>query len=486
MAAPRILVVGNEEALSRALTERLSSGLVSQAHCVTHRDAVENVRENPNLDLLFLELGEGNGKALHTLFQLRALRPNLPIVVLTARGDHDGSVGEAIRAGAHGYLNMPFEDCELDTVVRRHVAAKATALSTAWSSEEAEPLGNGHFFICASPSMRKVRQDARVLADIDGPVLILGEGGTGKDATAQLIHRLSPRSNGHFAKVNCAALAGELLETELFGHESGAAHSRVGKLELCHKGSILLDEVGEMSPSAQAKLLQVLQEGQVHPLGGGGSRQVDVRVLAVANLDLPHFLTERRLREDLYYQLSAFTIVLPPLRERREDIPLLAQHFMDRMAAQYHRSALPLSPALIEACRHYSWPGNLRELENFVKRYLIMGNEEAALRGLGKLSEKHPFAVTEEMPGLNDSDATSLRSLIKNVRGEAEKNAIAAALQKTGWNRKAAARMIKVSYRSLLYKIDEYHLRPSNTQKPPEEHASPGNGNSIKGNGTLG
>jgi len=485
MAAPRILVVGKEEALCRALNGHLSSGLVSQAQCVTHRNAVERVRKNPDLDLLFLEIGEGNGKALQTLSQLRAMRPSLPIVVLAARGDDDGSVVEAIRAGAHGYLNMPFEDCELDTVVRRHLAAKSSTLSTAWSLEEAEPLGNGQFFICASPSMRKVRQDARILADIEGPVLILGEGGTGKEATAQLIHRLSARSNGHFAKVNCAALAGELLEIELFGHEHGAVHSRTGKFELCDKGTILLDQVGEMSASAQAKLLQVLQEGQVHPLGGGSSRQVDVRVLAVANLDLPHFLIERRLREDLYYQLSAFTIVLPPLRERKEDIPLLTQHFMERMAAQYHRSALPISPALIEACKHYSWPGNLRELENFVKRYLIMGNEEAALRGLGKLSEKHTLAMTEEMTGPSDSDATSLRSLIKNVRGEAEKNAIAAALQKTGWNRKAAARMIKVSYRSLLYKIDEYHLRPSNAQKLTEEHASPGN-NRFKGTETIG
>lgn len=432
---------------------------MAQTQCVTRRDAIDKVRRTPDLNLLFLEMGKGNGEALQTLSQLRALRPALPIVVLASRGDN-GRVAEAIRAGAHGYLNMPVEDLELEPVLKRHLSSRPSIMS--WTSELAEPLENGQLFICASPSMRKLRQEARVLANIDGPVLILGESGTGKESAARLIHQSSPRADGPFLKVNCVAYAGELLESELFGQERGGVRSRTGKAELCHGGAILLDGVGEMPASAQAKLLQLLQEGQLIPVGSENTTAIDVRVFALGNMDLPHCVAERRFREDLYYRLSAFTIILPPLRERKEDIPLLLQHFMDRLAAQYHRSVLPISQALIEACRYYTWPGNLRELENFVKRYLIMGDEETALRGLGQLTEGHRLALAEISPAAEDTDATSLRSLIRSVRGEAEKNAIASALESTKWNRKAAARLLKVSYRSLLYKIEEYHMAPPN------------------------
>ena len=257
MAAPRILVVGNEIALRKAVAGRFGNGCVSHSG---HRDALEKVQQNPDLDLLFLEMGKGNGEALRTLSQLRALRPRLPILALAARGNN-GPLVEAIRAGAHGCLNMPFEDSELDALLRRHLPAKPCGPVLAWSSEQAEPLGNGQVFICASPAMSKLREEARVLADIDGPVLILGESGTGKEATAQLIHQCSPRLSGLFTKVNCAAFAGELLDTELFGQERG----RKGKFELCDKGTILLDEVSEMSPNVQVKLLDVIQEVKCAP-----------------------------------------------------------------------------------------------------------------------------------------------------------------------------------------------------------------------------
>ncbi len=353
---------------------------------------------------------------------------------------------------------MSLENHDLEPLVRRHFSSKASGLS--WSWDFAEPLENGQLFICASPPMRKFREEIRALAGIDGPVLILGESGSGRETTARLIHRLSPRARSSLVKVNCAPFAGEILESELFGQERGGVRSRTGKLALCHKGVIVLEGIGEMSANAQAKLLQLFQDSQILPVGSEDSVEVDVRVLALGNLDLPHAVKERRFREDLYYLLSAFTIVVPPLRERKEDIPLLLQHFMERMAAQYQRSTLPFSPATIDACRNYMWPGNLRELENFVKRYLIMGDEEAALNGLAEMSVNYHLATTESIPRPDDADAMSLRSLIRSVRGEAEKNAIAAALESTRWNRKAAARLLKVSYRSLLYKIEEYHMTP--------------------------
>ena len=234
--------------------------------------------------------------------------------------------------------------------------------------------------------MRKIRSQAALVANVDIPVLLLGESGTGKEVLGRLIHKLSPRAHRTFLKVNCAAVPADLLESELFGYEpgafTGATHAKPGKFELCNKGTILLDEIGEMPPLLQAKLLHVLQDQQFSRLGSRSVIKVDVRILAATNINIPEALANKRLREDLYYRLNAFTMQIPPLRERKEEIPILLKHSMTRMAERYARAPLPLSPALLQACQNHSWPGNLRELNNFLKRYLILGDENLAVSEL--------------------------------------------------------------------------------------------------------
>jgi transcriptional regulator with PAS, ATPase and Fis domain len=300
-----------------------------------------------------------------------------------------------------------------------------------------------------------------MIARVDIPVLLLGESGTGKEIIARLIHKLSPRNLRPFLKVNCAALPGELLESELFGYEAGAFtganKAKPGKFELCDKGTFLLDEIGEMPIGLQAKLLHVLQDQQFSRLGSRSMVQVDVRILAATNVDVVEALASKKLREDLYYRLNAITITLPPLRERREEVPIFLRHYMSRFAAQYARDSLPLSPALVDAAMKYSWPGNLRELENFVKRYLILGDEALMLKEIESYGRGGaPRPETYLSP--TDAGTSDLKSLVRGLKDEAEMEAIGKALERTKWNRKAAARILNISYKALLYKIRQYGL----------------------------
>jgi transcriptional regulator with PAS, ATPase and Fis domain len=262
--------------------------------------------------------------------------------------------------------------------------------------------------------------------------------------------------------VNCAAVPADLLESELFGYEAGAftgaTHAKPGKFELCNKGTILLDEIGEMPPLLQAKLLHVLQDQQFSRLGSRSVVKVDVRILAATNINIPEALATKRLREDLYYRLNAFTLQLPPLRERKEEVPILLKHFMSRMSERYARSPLPLSPRLLDACQEYTWPGNLRELNNFIKRYLILGDENLAIEELHPKSDANG-ARFEPVAAHNAPEPSGgLKSLARSAKDEAEAEAIANALQETNWNRKQAAALLKISYKALLYKIRQYGI----------------------------
>jgi transcriptional regulator with GAF, ATPase, and Fis domain len=265
--------------------------------------------------------------------------------------------------------------------------------------------------------------------------------------------------------VNCAALPADLLESELFGYEpgafTGATRSKPGKFELCDKGTILLDEIGEMPPVLQAKLLHVLQDQQFSRLGSRSIVTIDVRILAATNIDIQQAIAAKKLREDLYYRLNAFTVHVPPLRERSEEIPLLLRHFMGLFATRYARAPLPVSPTLVDACRSYSWPGNLRELENFVKRYLILGDEQLALSELETQEREAGTAAGQaiETPGRQDPD--DLKSLVRGLKDEAESEAITRTLERTRWNRKEAARRLGISYKALLYKIRRYNIDQS-------------------------
>ncbi|MFZ0798853.1 MAG: sigma 54-interacting transcriptional regulator [Terriglobales bacterium] len=350
--------------------------------------------------------------------------------------------------------------------------------------QEIERISEELYFIAACPATRRLRTQAELLSQTDVPVLITGEAGSGKTTAAQLIHSLSIRSSFPFMRVKCAVLTSDLLENELFGYEHTSANGRPestpGKLEQCAKGTILLDDFDAMPEAVQRQLLKMLESGGFVRRGGQNSIRPNVRIIAATCGDLELAAAEKRIQEELFYRLSVFELRVPPLRERHEEIPLLLGHLMNRLTQRYGVPAPRLSSVLLDACQQYPWPGNLRELENFAKRFLAHGDEEAALhelhscpadafpsdgeQGNGKGNGRAINGVHPSSPH-RPEEKSSLKLLVRNAKGEAERGAIARALEQTHWNRKAAARLLNISYRALLYKIQEYHLAPTDSAR---------------------
>src|SRR5437868_7753608 len=452
--SPNVLVVDDEPGMLRYMKTMLELDSYNVWTANSGEAAVQRIKDGGNPDVVLLDLVMPGIDGLQTLEQLRRIRPDLKVVMLSCVRDTP-KVVKAIQLGARDYLTKPFEKAELDSILKQSLSSRLASESAAFPNE-VEELGDDLFFFAASPAMQQIRSQVKTIANVDVPVLMLGESGTGKEIIARLIHKLSSRSHRTFLKVNCAALPAELLESELFGYEvgafTGATRSKPGKFEQCDKGTILLDEIGEMSPNLQAKLLHVLQDQEFSRLGGRSSVKVNVRILAATNIDVQQAIASKQLREDLYYRLNAFTIKIPPLRDRKDEIPTLLRHFMTRFAELYARSPLSFSPALLEECQRYSWPGNLRELSNFVKRYLILGDEAWAIH------ELRSGTSSKEASSATQSPAGGLKNIVRNLQDEAESQAIARALEQTGWNRKEAAVMLNISYKALLYKIRQYNI----------------------------
>jgi two-component system response regulator AtoC len=451
----KILLVDDEPAMLRYIRTLLEVDDYNVETASTGEEALQIVEKGMEPDLVLLDVLMPGIDGLETLEQLRQKRPGVKVVMLSCVND-TRKVVQAMRLGAQDYLTKPFQKAELDAVIDQCLGqGKQEPVGG-----DVEEVGEDVFFIAASAQMRKIRSQAALVANVDIPVLLLGESGTGKEVLARLIHKLSPRAHRTFLKVNCAAVPADLLESELFGYEpgafTGATHAKPGKFELCNKGTILLDEIGEMPPALQAKLLHVLQDQSFSRLGSRSVIKVDVRILAATNIDIPQALATKRLREDLYYRLNAFTLQLPPLRERKEEIPVLLKHFMTRMAERYARPQLPLSPPLLAACQAHPWPGNLRELNNFLKRYLILGDENLAVAELQPRNDGNGGGRGDS--GAKTAETGGLKSLARNAKDEAEGEAIRQALEQTNWNRKQAAALLQISYKALLYKIRQYGI----------------------------
>jgi transcriptional regulator with PAS, ATPase and Fis domain len=320
-------------------------------------------------------------------------------------------------------------------------------------------------FFSNSPKMKKIETIIGEIAKTDIPVLVKGESGTGKDLVARIIHLNSHRRDKPFIKVNCAAIPKGLLESELFGFEKGAftgAHlKKPGKFELANGGTILLNEIGEIDITIQAKLLQVLQDGEFSRLGGEGDISVNSRVITTTKDHLENSMMQGHFREDLFFRINVMSISLPPLRDRRDQIPLLSQYFLDYYNAKYERLIPSLSSKMLDAFKNYDWPGNVRELENMIKRIVIFGEEEIALQDLARHNDD-----TGKLESVGDVSSNSpkekevfcLKEVGKKAAEAAEKEIIQSTLQKTHWNRKESARLLRVSYKALLYKIQKYGL----------------------------
>lgn len=453
----KILLVDDEPGMLRYIKTLLEVDDYKVETATTGEEALQKVEKGLEPDLVLLDVLMPGIDGLQTLEQMRQKKPAAKVVMLSCVND-TRKVVQAMKLGAQDYLTKPFQKAELDSVIDLALGQGKQTFGG-----EVEELADDVFFIAASPAMRKIRSQAALVANVDIPVLLLGESGTGKEVLARLIHKLSPRAHRTFLKVNCAAVPADLLESELFGYEpgafTGATHAKPGKFELCNKGTILLDEIGEMPPLLQAKLLHVLQDQQFSRLGSRSVIKVDVRILAATNINIPEALATKRLREDLYYRLNAFTLSLPPLRDRREEIPVLLKHSMARMAERYARPPLPLSPTLLQACHNHAWPGNLRELNNFLKRYLILGDENLAISEL--LPRNDGNASTSGDSSRTSDTGGGLKSLARSAKDEAEALAITRALEQTNWNRKQAAAILQISYKALLYKIRQYGIAES-------------------------
>src|SRR5947207_1053975 len=410
----KILLVDDEPGMLRYIKTLLEVDDYKVETATTGEEALLRVEKGFQPDLVLLDVFMPGIDGLQTLEQLRQLQPGIKVVMLACVND-TRKVVQAMKLGAQDYLTKPFQKAELDAVIDLSIGQGKQTYSG-----EVEELADDVFFIAASPQMRKIRSQAALVANVDIPVLILGESGVGKEVIAKMIHKYSPRSHRTFLKVNCAAVPADLLESELFGYEpgafTGATHAKPGKFELCNKGTIMLDEIGEMPPLLQAKLLHVLQDQQFSRLGSRSVIKVDVRILAATNINIPEALANKRLREDLYYRLNAFTLNIPPLRERKEEIPILLKHFMTRLSEQYARSPLPLTPDLLQACHNHPWPGNLRELGNFVKRYLVLGDEKLAIHELQPRTDSSGAQFDPAPPRNTQEPSGGLKGLARSAK----------------------------------------------------------------------
>ena len=396
-------------------------------------------------------------------------------VVLALSTVRDTSfVVRAMRTGASDFIVKPSAPAEIQQAIAS--ALTRTEIAHAGEAVGSRPSDPEHHWpdldllFRNSQRMRAVENLVRRAADTNATILLQGESGTGKEMVAKAIHYISRRRDKPFLKVNCASLPGELLESELFGHEKGAftgAHRRTpGKFELAHRGTFLLDEIGEMPLGLQAKLLHVLQDGKFFRVGGSELIDTDVRLVAATNKDLASVMAAGLFREDLYYRLNVVTIAVPPLRERRDEIQLLVEHFLKKFGRQYDRETPNISPETMRLLQEYTWPGNVRELENMIKRLVVLQNdgllhEEIALRReRGWPASRYGLAVaTSPAPPQPQDSPTNfeaslgLKEIAKRAALAAEKAVLKEVLDRVRWNRAEASRLLKISYKALLYKI---------------------------------
>jgi len=378
---------------------------------------------------------------------------------------------DAERLGICHMLKAPIQPSELEEVLAylqqlpEGIASVRDETSGNTRPFHIEDISHNRYFLAATPAMLRIYENVRLLAAVNAPVLILGESGVGKDVIANLLHKHSQRAAHPFCSVNCAALPPDLLESELFGYEAGAftgaVKAKPGKFEQADKGTILLDEIGEMSAAMQAKLLHVLQDGRYSRLGAKCVSTADVRVIAATNVDIENAIADKLFREDLYYRISTFTIKVPPLRERREEIPYLVEEMIKRQAAVFRQEPVYVSPHMMSLLQEYEWPGNLRELGNAVIRMQVLKGHESSLADieskiLGRISGNQRCSADAPEPEVNVNE---MRSIVRNFKDQTESRLIQQALEEARWNRRQAAVALRISYRTLLYKIDQYHLK---------------------------
>jgi two-component system, NtrC family, response regulator AtoC len=467
-----VLVIEDDEAARAPLCEFLGLARYRVHSAAGGAEALEAL-QTAAFDAVLLDLVMPAPDGFEVLRRIRERDPRLPVIVLSGLSETEDVV-RAMKLGATDYLPKPFDPQELDLVVRRALegtprradAEPSLAGPPAVRPPETEP--DPTLPILSGP-MDRVWELVERIADTDVPVLLVGESGVGKDVIARRIHATSRRAERPFVKINCAALPGELLESELFGHEKGAftgAHAeKPGKFELAHQGTIFLDEIGEMDPRLQAKLLQVLQDEEFYRVGGKRSVRVDARVVVATNRNLEAAIRQGSFREDLFYRLNVVTVRVPPLRERKEEIGPLVRHFVEKYRRRYQGGLEEVPPEVMARFHVYDWPGNVRELENLVRRLVVLRDPSMVLGELGTARTPPPNAaanvVRAEAPSALHAglpEDAPLKDVARRAARIAEREAILRALMRTGWNKRKAAKRLQISYKALLYKIKDCEI----------------------------
>ncbi len=453
----RVLVVDDAEGIRTYLANLLELKGYEVDTVEDGRRALAFLEGGAAPDVVVLDVMMPGIDGIETLRRIRDLDDSLPVVMLSVVGKASAIV-QAMELGAADYLNKPFEEGELLATLDKVLEKRALELEREQLAGTCEYAAEN--LVWVSEPMRQIRNTLAQVADTDVTVLIHGESGVGKEIVARTAHDISPRAKRPFIKVNCAALPEQLLESELFGYEkgafTGAASRKIGKFELAHRGTIFLDEIGEMSPGLQAKLLQVLQDNQFTRLGGNQEVTVDVRVVCATNRKLDEMVRTGGFREDLFFRLNVVSVAIPPLRDRREEIPDLVESFLRRFSARYRKPSRRASADLMRAFEMYAFPGNVRELENMIKRIVVLGSEASILEEVRRSVRggSNKSGLAELMQRIEDSAGeVPLREVGRLVSLEAERSTIAHALDRTHWNRKRAARLLGVSYKTLLQKI---------------------------------
>ena len=445
-----ILIVEDNESMAKMLQQTLTGEGYKISLARDKQEGIEKIQRE-NIDLVLSDLRLPSGTGIDILQAAREQSPFIPVIIMTAYGKIEDAV-RAVKEGAYDFITKPF-DPELLLLLIGRALEKQRLLTENLLLRESKDTG-APVLIGNSQKFLEALNLAHRVAPSKATVLLLGESGTGKEVFARAIHHLSPQKDGPFVAINCAAIPKELLESELFGHEkgsfTGATEKRIGKFELANRGTIFLDEIGEMDLGLQAKLLRVLQGEEIERVGGSKKIQIDARIIAASNRELKAAVTEKTFREDLFYRLSVFPIILPPLRERREDIPFLVYHLLSLYNRELKKHIQDISKSAMELLIQQSWKGNLRELGNCIERAMILCDGTTLLpEHLGLMDVKIKGAETSE-GGLSEIVSAAVRT--------AETRTIRSILELTKGNKSRAAEILKVSYKTLLTKIKEYDI----------------------------
>ena len=454
--AGSVLVIDDEPVLQDVLGTLLRGAGFDYHAAMSAEEGLQQLRDE-EIDVVLLDLMLPDRAGLELLPEIKSADPQLPVVVITAYSSVESAI-EAMRLGAFHYVPKPFKNEEVLHLVRRAAERRRLQAENLLLRSRLEGMGE---IVGTSRRMQEVFELIRRAAPARSNILITGESGTGKELVARAIHRLSPRDSNPFVPVHTSAIPSELLESSLFGHVkgafTGAVSSRKGLFEAAHQGTLFLDEVGTINPETQTKLLRVIQEREIRRVGGVEARGVDVRLLAASNVDLWAEVHAGRFREDLYYRLNVITIDLPPLRDRREDIPLLVSHFLRNFSEENDRDVVGFSPEAIDALTEYSWPGNVRELENAIERAVVMSRGDTVeideLPAALRTAPKNELTISEIPP-----EGLDFRFAVDAFKAQL----IARALEQCGGVQRKAAKLLQLSPTTLNEMVHKYELKDGN------------------------